>query len=65
MTKKELQIISEEITYIEERLNILSPNHIIESKQRKILLSRLKFLKYKIDCFLKFEKRKRLKVVYS
>ena len=65
MTKKEMNDISKEIDNIEQRLEILSPNNIIESKQRKILLSRLKSLEYKIDCFLKSEKRNRLRVVYS
>ena len=65
MTKKEMNDISKEINNIEQRLEILSPSNIIESKQRKILLSRLKFLEYRIDCFLKSERRNRLRVVYS
>ena len=66
MTKKEMQNISEEITYISERLNILSPTNSIEGKQIKRFLNRLDFLEYKIDCFLLSEKKiPKLKLVSS
>ena len=57
MTKKELQVISEEVAYISERLKILSPSNSIESKQIRRLLHRLDFLEYKIDCFLLSKKK--------
>lgn len=63
MTKKEMDDISREINDIEQRLGILSPDNIIESKQRKILLSRLVFLEHRIDLFLRSEKRNRMRVI--
>ncbi len=48
ITEKEMDNISEEITYIEERLNILSLNNSIESQERRRLLRRLDFLEYQL-----------------
>ena len=50
MTKIEMKNMTDEITYIDEKLSILSPDNSIENQQRERLLYRLDFLEYKIDC---------------
>ena len=65
MTRFEMKNIADEITYIEKKLSILSPDNPIENQQRERLLSRLDFLEYKIDCFLLSKKRNHLRLVSS
>ena len=53
--------IADEITYIDKKLSILSPDNSIENQQRERLLCRLDFLEYKIDCFLMSKKQNHLR----
>ena len=57
--------IADEITYIDEKLSILSPDNSIENQQRERLLCRLDFLEYKIDYFLLSKRRNHLRLVCS
>ena len=63
MTRKEMNNIDNEITYIEKMLAILSPNNTIENQQRERLLLRLDFLEYKIDCSIASKKRGCLRLI--
>ena len=65
MTKYELNEISQERKYISNQLYILDPDNPIESQEREILLQRLDFLEYKIDCALLSIRRNRLRIVAS
>ena len=63
ITKTEMASIDREISYIGERLSILSPNNPIENQQRERLLCRLDFLEHKIDYFLASGERPRLRLI--
>ncbi len=65
MTKIEMKNITDEITYIDKQLSILSPNNPIENQQRDRLLCRLDFLEHKIDCFLLSKKQNHLRLISS
>ena len=65
MTKVEMKNIADEITYIDKKLSILSPDNPIENQQREKLLCRLDFLEYKIDCFLLSKKQSYLRLISS
>ncbi len=65
ITKVEMISIDREISYIDERLSVLSPENPIENQQRERLLYRLDFLEHKIDCFLESaKKRPQLRVIF-
>ena len=49
LTQKEMNDISNEITYIEKRLDVLSPSNAIERQERSRLLKRLDFLEYHVQ----------------
>ena len=49
ITEQEMKEISEEIDYIEQRLDILSSDNSIESQERRRLLQRLDFLEYQVN----------------
>ena len=59
ITEQEMKEISEEIDYIEQRLDILSLNNSIESQERRRLLRRLDFLEYQLRSSLIFLKSKK------
>ena len=63
MTRKEMNNIDEEITYIERKLAVLSLDNLIENQERERLLSRLDFLEYQIDCSIANKKRSHLKLI--
>lgn len=58
ITKAEMQEISKEIDYIEQRLDILSSNNPIENQERRRLLQRLDFLEYQVDHLRTFSTKK-------
>ena len=60
ITEEEMDNISEEITYIEGRLNILSLNNSIESQERRRLLRCLDFLEYQLISSLIFLRKRGL-----
>ena len=63
MNKIEMASIDREISYIGERLKVLSPHNPIENQQRERLLCRLDFLEYKIDYFLTSKQKSQLRVI--
>ena len=63
MTREEMNNIDAEITYIEKKLAILSPDNLIENQERERLLSRLDFLEYQIDCSIASKKRNHLRLI--
>ena len=63
MTREEMSNIDAEITYIEKKLAILSPDNLIENQERERLLSRLDFLEYQVDCSIATKKRSHLKLI--
>ena len=67
MTDQEMKEISEEIDYIEQRLDILSPNNSIERQERGRLLRRLDSLEYQINHLRSCSKRDKshLKLISS
>ena len=65
MTKHEFRNISKEVTYIEKRLSILSPDNPIEYQQREKLLCRLDYLEFKLDRFIASETGKHLRLIVS
>ena len=66
ITEQEMKEISEEIDYIEQRLDILSSDNSIESQERRRLLQRLDFLEHQVNHLRTFStKRNHLKLISS
>ena len=69
ITEQEMKEISEEIDYIEQRLDILSLNNSIESQERRRLLQRLDFLEHQVNHLrtfsIKRNQRNHLKLISS
>ena len=63
ITTVEMINIDREISYIGEKLKVLSPHNPIENQQREQLLCRLDFLEHKIDHFLADKERPQLRVI--
>ena len=65
ITKAEMKRIDKEITYIEKKLDILSPDNPIENQQRETLLSRLDYIEYQLDRFTISEQKNHLRLISS
>ncbi len=69
ITEQEMKEISEEIDYIEQRLDILSSDNSIESQERRRLLQRLDFLEHQVNHLRTFStkrnQRNHLKLISS
>ena len=65
ITKAEMKRIDTEITYIEKKLDILSPDNPIENQQREKLLCRLDYIEYQLDRFIISEQKNRLRLISS